>query len=146
MKPSHLFDRITRSCFRLKRATGQSRTQRQVPMHQTLSYCRPPLLGWTTGSKGCRLGSCSALLDICCGKFANFMICRQPLYLVCFSTPNRPTSRGMLTLRSADPFDAPIIDPKYTSGLCCNSRCSLHDPDLIGTFQLVMTSTSSSVG
>ncbi|GIY68954.1 glucose dehydrogenase [Caerostris extrusa] len=38
----------------------------------------------------------------------------KPFYL-CFSTLLRPKGRGYVALRSSDPHDPPIIDPKYFS-------------------------------
>jgi len=53
----------------------------------------------------------------------HFMCIHVPFHLPIFSVPEgswtiavglvRPASRGTLTLRSADPADAPVIDPRY---------------------------------
>ena len=36
----------------------------------------------------------------------------QPVY-VCYSSLLQPYSRGEITLNSTDPYDMPLIDPRY---------------------------------
>ena len=106
----HSFGRMIRSSSPSRKAMVLSRTQHQALAPRTLRYSQRLLLGRIMDSGVFHLDSCSALRSIYCGGSSQ-LICRRLRRCSRFHASS-PTSYGTITLRSADPFDDPIIDPK----------------------------------